>query len=103
MSLQVQRVMQACKISPDELVQMIFRSALTRERGFNRKFYDWLFKVKVEIREDTTTVQKMVLAQQIEIGHGPHYMEEVHMDCNGEGCLECGWDGKIVRHLASPA
>src|ERR1035438_3461923 len=43
---QVQRVMQGEGISPDELMEMLRKSAITSLRGFNRRYYDWLFKIQ---------------------------------------------------------
>lgn len=91
----VKRVMSVEGISPDELNLMLNRAAITSLRGFNRRYFHWVFKV----HEDT--VESMQSADMVEVGRGKgkEHMSELCESCNGEGCKECGWVGSILRRI----
>ena len=88
---QVQRVMQGEGISPDELMEMLRKSAITSLRGFNRRYYDWLFKIQGR------SVEIMQAAEMREVGRGKDHMVEECERCAGRGCKQCGWVGQISR------
>ena len=90
---QVQRVMQGEGISPDELMEMLRKSAITRLRGFNRRYYDWLFKIQGR------SVEIMQAAEMREVGRGKDHMVEECERCAGRGCKQCGWVGHISRRI----
>lgn len=89
----VLRVLQAEKISPEELYRMLDEVAFTSIRGCNRRYFQWLFLVKDNMLQD---MQRLDL---IEVGRGPHRMLEEHEACDGEGCRECGWVGQVSRAI----
>jgi hypothetical protein len=87
----VLRVLQAEKISPEELYRMLDEVAFTSIRGHNLRYFQWLFKMKDNVLED---MQRVDL---VEIGKGQNRMLEEHEPCSGEGCRECGWAGVVSR------
>lgn len=90
-SNRVLRVLQAEKISPDELFHMLDAVAFTSIRGCNRRYFQWLFLVKNDVLLD---MQRM---EMTEIGRGENRMLEEHESCNGQGCRDCGWVGSVSR------
>jgi hypothetical protein len=89
----VLRVLQAEKISADELYHMLDEVAFTSLRGCNRRYFQWLFLMK------DNTLQDMQRVELVEVGRGPHRMLEEHEACNGEGCRPCGWIGQVSRAI----
>ena len=63
-SRKVLRVLQAEKISADELYQMLDEVAFTSIRGCNRRYFQWLFKI------DGNMLQDMQRLDLVEIGRG---------------------------------
>jgi hypothetical protein len=92
-SAKVLRVLEAEKISADELYRMLDDVAFTSIRGCNRRYFQWLFVVKDNRLED---MQQLDL---VEIGRGSTRMLEEHDDCEGEGCKACGWAGQVSRAI----
>ena len=92
-SNKVLRVLQAEKISADELYQMLDQVAFTSIRGCNRRYFQWLFSVKDNMLQD---MQRLEL---VEVGKGRDRMLEEHEDCDGEGCRACGWIGSVSRAI----
>jgi hypothetical protein len=89
----VLRVLQAEKISADELYHMLDEVAFTSLRGCNRRYFQWLFLVKDNVLQDMQRVEL------VEVGRGPHRMLEEHEPCNGAGCRACGWIGSVSRAI----
>lgn len=89
----VLKVLQAEKISADELYRMLEEVAFTSLRGCNRRYFQWLFKV------DGNQLQDMQRVDVVEVGRGKDRMLEEHEACNGEGCRSCGWVGSISRAI----
>lgn len=89
----VLRVLQAEKISPDELYKMLDDVAFTSIRGSNRRYDQWLFLVEGNVLKD------MQRAEVVQVGRGPNRMLEEHEACDGEGCIECGWVGQVSRAI----
>lgn len=87
------RVLQAEKISADELYQMLDEVAFTSIRGCNRRYFQWLFRIEGNVLQD------MQRLDVIEVGKGRDRMLEEHEACNGEGCRDCGWVGQISRAI----
>lgn len=90
-SSKVLRVLQAEKISADELYKMLEEVAFTSLRGCNRRYFQWLFKVNGDLLQD------MQRLDVVEVGRGRERMLEEHEACDGEGCHECGWIGSVSR------
>jgi hypothetical protein len=90
-SNKVLKVLQAEKISPDELMTMLREAAFTSLRGCNLRYFQWLFVRKADVLLD------MQRADLMEIGRGQNRMLEEHDQCDGEGCRDCGWAGEISR------
>lgn len=90
-SPKVLRVLQAEKISSDELFHMLDAVAFTSIRGCNRRYFQWLFRIKDNILLD---MQRLDLT---EIGRGDNRMLEDHEACDGLGCHDCGWVGQVSR------
>lgn len=90
-SSKVLRVLQAEKISADELYQMLDSVAFTSIRGCNRRYFQWLFRVTGNVLSDMQRVDV------VEIGRGRDRMLEEHEPCDGEGCRMCGWVGSVSR------
>ena len=91
---QVARVMDAEKISALELAYMVEHSAKSSQRGHNRRYHNWLFKVSA-----AGDVTSMVAVEFKVIGTGGDAMWEEHEACGGRGCHDCGWAGEIVRKI----
>jgi hypothetical protein len=87
------RVLQAERISPEELMHMLNDAAFTSVRGCNLRYFQWLFVKRGDVLQD---MQRFEL---VEIGKGPNRMLEDHDDCDGEGCAECGWAGQVSRAI----
>lgn len=92
-STKVLRVLQAEKISADELHQMLEAVAFTSIRGCNRRYFQWLFRL------DGNQLQDMQRLELVEIGRGRDRMLEEHDACDGEGCRTCGWVGSVSRAI----
>jgi hypothetical protein len=92
-SKQVERVIEDEHISVEELAEMIRRSAITSRSEGNRRFHDWVFCFDKE-RNCVNTMRKFTLS---EVGQGSMKIEEECENCEGEGCKQCGWAGKVVR------
>ena len=90
-STNVQRVLRGENISDDELAMMLKNAAITSLRGFNRRYFHWLFKIKGD------TLVEMQYADVREIGKGQTRMMEDHESCAGKGCHACGWVGQVGR------
>jgi hypothetical protein len=98
------RVWMVCSehtVSADELQFMLDNSALyTRELGFNRRYHHWLF----DIREGQCYNMRMcsrIEPEPVYVGKpgSGGFMEEEHLDCDGEGCSGCGGIGRVRRWL----
>lgn len=92
-STQVQKVMSGEYISSTEMDQMLSQAAITRERGFNRRFHHWLFRVKDGV------VERMEYFDLPRFGSGPEIMRETCLACNGGECMNCGWSGVVLRAI----
>jgi hypothetical protein len=93
----VLRVLRHERISNEELRMMLDRAVpLTNRpiRGFNRRYFHWLFKV------DGEQILDMQRAEMVEFGHGDTRMIEEHENCRGQGCRACGWIGEIARRIS---
>jgi len=97
LSAKVERVILAEKISAQELEYMLYYAAITRLRGFNRRYFHWLFLVKNDVLLD---MQHVELTQ---VGRGHTKMLEDHDACDGQGCVGCGWVGQIARWIKDKA
>lgn len=94
-SSKVARVIKAENISPEELSYMLEHSSISSLRdGCNRRYFHWLLKV------DKGNLLDMQHEQIVEVGEGESRMLEDHDACHGEGCLECGWVGKVGRWIS---
>lgn len=85
------RIMQAERISEQELAHMVEHAAITTQDGFNRLYHHWVFKI------DGEKVLNMEKAEPTVIGDGSHHAYEEHDVCRGTGCSTCGWKGFIFR------
>jgi len=92
-SSKVLKVLQAEKISAEELFRMLDSVAFTSMRGFNRRFDSWLFQMQNNLLTDMQRVDLL------EIGRGQNRMLEEHEACDGEGCKACGWSGQVSRAI----
>jgi hypothetical protein len=52
-------------ISESELAEMLENAAITRLRGFNRRYFHWLFKIEGD------TLVEMQHKDMVEVGKGP--------------------------------
>ena len=94
LSDQVLRVLSFERISEGELAEMLRKAAITRRRGFNRRYFHWIFKTEGDV---------LVAMQRLEvigIGKGDTRMLEDHDACEGQGCHECGWIGQVGRWVS---
>ncbi|MGO9008835.1 MAG: hypothetical protein ACLQPN_01935 [Bryobacteraceae bacterium] len=76
---------------------MLENAAITRLRGFNLRYFHWLFKVEGDV---------LVAMQQVqirEVGTGSTRMLEDHEACEGRACRACGWMGQIGRWVTDKA
>jgi hypothetical protein len=80
--------MDAEKITLSEVKEMVEKAAITRLRGFNRRYHHWLFLVK-----DTELV-RMEMADKVEPGNVDQSADDCEF-CEGEGCRKCGWSGEV--------
>lgn len=92
----VLRVLAEEKISSTELTNMMADWAFTSVRGFNRRYFQWLFLFS----ERENALMGMQHMDLIEIGQGQNRMLEEHEVCGGEGCRACGWVGSVSRAVA---
>jgi hypothetical protein len=92
-SEQVLRVLRFERISEEELAKMLEKAAITRIRGFNRRYFHWLFKIQGD------TLVEMQRVDIVEVGKGKTRMLEDHESCAGKGCRGCGWVGQIGRWI----
>jgi hypothetical protein len=103
-SERVKQIIQAERISEEELNLMVSHSSFTSLRGFNRRYFHWLLSVEGDngLREicEVKYVSNMQLADYVEVGKGVDHMMEEHEHCQGAGCSSCGWIGKIIRHIS---
>jgi hypothetical protein len=72
---------------------MLKLAAITSLRGFNRRYFHWLFKLQGDALVDMQHVQMS------EVGRGDTCMLEDHEECKGQGCSMCGWIGRIGRRV----
>jgi hypothetical protein len=86
-------VLEAEKISSEELQHMLAEAAFTSLRGSNLRYVEWLFVKKNGMLQD---MQRVDL---VEIGRGQNRMLEEHESCHGDGCHECGWAGEVSRAI----
>jgi hypothetical protein len=93
LSEQVLRVLRFEEISEEQLRLMLDRAAITRLRGFNRRYFHWLFKVQGDMLVEIQHVE------MLEVGRGSTKMLEEHDPCAGMGCRECGWVGQFGRWI----
>lgn len=91
LSEKVLRIMEVESIKPEELCFMVEHAAITSVRGFNRRYFHWLFNMKGDSLLD------MQHFHLLETGHGTTKMLEDHEVCAGKGCRECGWAGVVAR------
>src|ERR1035441_10535513 len=91
LSDQVLRVLSFERISEGKLAEMLKRAAITRLRGFNRRYFHWIFKTEGDV------LVAMQHVEIIEIGNGNTRMLEDHDACDGAGCHGCGWIGQVGR------
>ena len=91
LSDQVLRVLSFERISEGKLAEMLKKAAITRLRGFNRRYFHWIFKTECDV------LVAMQHVEIIEIGNGDTRMLEEHDACDGAGCHGCGWVGQIGR------
>jgi hypothetical protein len=92
-SEQVLRVLRFERISEEELMLMLESAAITRLRGFNRRYYHWLFRVNGDM------LVRMEHLEMVTVGKGTTKMLEEHDACSGNGCRGCGWVGSIARWI----
>jgi hypothetical protein len=78
-------------IPAEELAKMVENSAITRVRGFNRRYFHWLFSVQ---GDSLLAMQRFEYAK---VGKGDSFMYEDHGACDGRGCKACGWIGQVKR------
>ncbi len=97
LSEQVLRVLRFEKISEEELAKMLGRACITSLRGFNRRYYHWIFKVQ---GDTLVEIQRADLLEVGKVGKGKTRMMEEHDACAGRGCRACGWVGQIGRWVA---
>lgn len=90
---QVKKVLKAEKISLEELQKMLSEAAITSQRGYNRRYFEWLFVYKND------EVEKMIRQKTIILGRGEYVQYEEHDPCSGSGCRGCGWSGEIIRKV----
>ena len=95
-SERVKQIIQAERISEEELNLMVSHSSFSSLRGFNRRYFHWLLSVE----GDDDYISNMQLADYVEVGKGVDHMIEEHEYCQGAGCSSCGWIGKIIRHIS---
>jgi len=91
LSEQVLRVICFERISEKELAVMLSEACITRLRGFNLRYFRWLFKVEGD---------ELVSMQQVQVretGSGDSRQMEDHDACEGRGCKACGWVGQVGR------
>lgn len=93
LSEQVQRVLEAEGITEAEFAEMMRRAAITSRGDCNRRFHDWVFSFD-KARNCVNTMRKFNLT---EVGDGKMRIEEECEHCEGEGCKQCGWAGKVTR------
>lgn len=82
-------------ISPQELADMIRKSAIVTSQHGNRKYHNWWFVTTA------SEVLSMVTGPPVKLGNnrGKGYMGEDHDVCEGRGCKECNWTGEAIRPL----
>ncbi len=90
---QVLRVMAETAITMDELEVMITRAAIISDIRGNRRYHNWLMWV------DGINVLFLCKLHMTQIGHGHNMAEEECQECEGEGCIDCGWVGLVERHF----
>lgn len=91
----VQEVMDHYHISVNEVSLMVQRAAKTSMEGGNRKFHQWLFDVH---DEEVVAMRKASRPVEGE-DRGAGVKEYECPLCQGWGCQECGWWGKVQRYL----
>jgi hypothetical protein len=91
LSKRVLAILATEKIAEEELCLMLDSAAITSVRGFNRRYFHWLFKVSGDVLVD------MQHEKHLETGKGDTVMFEDHDACDGAGCKACGWIGQVKR------
>jgi len=93
LSDRIQQIVKAENISAEELALMVRHAAKASVRGFNRRYFHWIFQIEGEYLSD---MQHSIIT---EIGTGDSKINEEHFDCYGKGCHECGWVGWVNRWI----
>lgn len=93
LSSQVKRVMTQAEISQDTLVVMLSKSAVIRHPRGNRRYHDWVFDL------DQTKVLRVTKIKHPVILEGDSAMYDACEECDGNGCIDCGWSGEVIRYL----
>lgn len=92
-SREVSKTIKAEGISEAELTVMVTKAAITSVRGFNRRYFQWLFKVKDGV------VERMEPAEVVEVLEPGDAMEEDCDLCEGAGCAKCHFIGTVWRRV----
>jgi hypothetical protein len=93
LSEKVLRVLRGEKISEAELREMLQDAVITSVRGFNMRYFHWLFRMQGD------NLEAMEYADLPSVGKGVTKMLEDHESCRGQGCRGCGWSGQIARWI----
>jgi len=99
-NVKILKILREEKISAEELGVMLDKAAITSIRGFNRRYFHWLFLMQGNV------LKKMEHAQMTEIGipyDDYDLVKEDHDLCDGKGCASCGWIGQVGRWVTDKA
>ena len=91
LSDQVKRVMEQSAITLDDLTMMLVRAAKVTHPEGNRRYHSWLLQVEGK------KVLRLRKFDMTDYSQGCRSIEEECEACDGEGCAECGWVGKVKR------
>lgn len=96
LSPQVEQKLKDEGLTVAQLEEIIRKSAIIKHVAGNRRYFDWLLRI-----EDDKVLSFRFIgtaeAEMTDYASGLEYQIEECEDCDGDGCTECGWLGKVKR------
>jgi hypothetical protein len=96
LSPQVEQKLADERLSVEQLEEIVKKSAIIKHVAGNRRYFDWLLRIE---GDKVLSLRRINMAEDemTDYASGMEYQVEECEDCYGDGCVHCGWLGKVKR------